>query len=195
MHDGNLFFAFEEVEKLFQTGKDLFHLTEELVEHFRLLLIAKMQTGSTQLQGLPAELRERYLQSAQLYSQEQALFILDYLISTLQRMQRGGFKKIHIEMALLQIINSKKRITPQTLIRRLIELEKKIESPPMPEKAAPPKPIAKVLPPAEKKAEIPKPADKPEIIASEQAAKPWKHDSVLRFAAVELDGSVKINPS
>jgi DNA polymerase III subunit gamma/tau len=114
-------FAFELVDKIFQSGKDLSFFLEELIEHFRYIMLAKFSKNLFQLGD---DLQKRYLQNSTLYTEEQGFFILEILLQSLRHLQKSSFKKASLEMILLEIIKSKERIPLPALVRRLIELEK-----------------------------------------------------------------------
>lgn len=115
-------FAFKLAEEIFSTGKDLACFLEGLMEHFRTILILKLR------QPLALYLNENdqkaYAESARLYTEEQCLYILDYLIQWHKELSKTPFKRVSLEMILLHLIRSKKRISITTLVRHLHELEK-----------------------------------------------------------------------
>lgn len=114
-------YAFVLAEKIFSSGKDLSYFLDSLTEHFRTILA--FQLG--QPPHLSALYHKKYTHaSSQIYSQEQCLYILDYLLGWIQQMSKSTFKRISIEMILLHIIRSKKRIPIDTLVRRLHEIQK-----------------------------------------------------------------------
>ncbi len=163
--ESRLPFAFELVDQLFQAGKDLAHFLEQLIEHYRTLAVCKT-VGSSD---------SRYAASARLYTQPQALNILELLIQSEASFQNSAFQRIALESILLQILRTKNKIPLEVLVRRLSELEKGLpdpapkqeapQEPPKPEPALPkleaPKP-APTPEPAPPKLEAPKPAPMPE---------------------------------
>ncbi len=105
-------YAFELVDQLFQTGKDLAHFLEQLIEHYRNLILAKMQNR----------------EAVKLYTQQQLLHILDLLIQAEANFQKSVFQRITLESILLQIIRSKNRIPVEVLVRKLTEHADKLPS-------------------------------------------------------------------
>ena len=199
----NTAYAFEFVEKMFHSGKDLVNCVEELVEHYRNLLLAKMPVSQQHLIHLAEGLKEQYLQTAGYYEELQCLYILDYLMQIMQHLHKSPFKKITLEMILLKIIRSKNRISPQALIQRLAALENKTtpnlaptvkaelqkttpaKAPLAPEKKEPPvKKEPLKLQPTPLALASPKTAETPPKAESH-------YDTLMRFTAVELEGIVK----
>jgi DNA polymerase-3 subunit gamma/tau len=179
IHQGNLSFAFELAEKIFASGKDLGYFMEALMEHFRHIL---KQT----LQNKPSP-----------YTQEHCLYILDFLIDWHQQMAKVPFKRIGLETALLHLIRSPHRLSIDTLVRRLVQLEKPQEK--QVEKTEPLQAIEKKLVQVIKKAPEPpkthptpaKPPEPPPETPKPKETKQSKYDTLMRFAAVELEGIVK----
>ena len=178
IHSSDLAFAFTLSEKLFLSGKDLAHFLTSLSDHMRTLLLAKM--------GLHPHLKA----ASEPYTKEHLLYILDYLAKWLSEMEKNSFKRLHIEMILLHLIRSKKRLTIEGLFDRLTALEnqetpsRRIDPrPPLP----PPKPLPPPppeTPPAPPPSPEPTPAPPPQDKSADK-------ETLLRFAGVELNGSVK----
>lgn len=112
-------FAFELVGHLFQAGKDLSHFMSQLIDHYRLIAIAKT-LGS---EAIPSPLADRYMQSARAYTQSQSLYILEYLLNAEAGLQKSLSGRVYLESVLLHVIRSKNRIPVEVLVRRLSEME------------------------------------------------------------------------
>lgn len=196
---GDLSKAFELSKEVFSSGKDLVYFLEGLMEHFRTHLLLKL--GEPPATYLSEEDRKNYTHVCSLYTEEQCLYILDYLIEWHRELARTPFKRITLEMVLLHLIRSRHRIPIQTLVHRLLELEKGKplpvakeaepivqEKPKPPEAVAPPPPavIIKEKPPESAPAPVAK--EKPK---ESPASHPTKYETVMRFAAVELEGIIK----
>lgn len=234
IHSASTPFAFELAAQIFAEGKDLECFLEGLIEHFRLLLLLKLNASTALPSGAH---KERYLASSALYTSEQCLHILDFLLSQLQQLVKTPFKRVHLEMILLHLMRSKQRVYIETIIKRLSEIETaiSIETPPtlksldahtesLPKKLPEVSRVISQTPIIEKKESIPQekipdiaPSSSPEnntAPASEaqkipiehsqnmevQSAPPMgknsaqqmsKYETLIRFAAVELEGILK----
>ncbi len=96
---------------------------DHLIEHYRSLLKCKL---AAPVSFPTAKLKEQYSASSLLYTEEQCLYILDFLIQWQQQIGKTPFKRVGLEMILLHLIRSKHRIALPQLVRRLIELEQKL---------------------------------------------------------------------
>lgn len=147
--DQNLAFAFELASDIFTSGKDLSYFVDNLIEHYRCLLKLKLHCP---IQFPTAKLKEQYAASAVHYTEEQCLYILDFLVHQQQQIGKTPFKRVTLEMILVHIIRSKHRLTLPSLVKRLMELEQKMGSEVMQvpkEETIKPIPVENVQPPVE----------------------------------------------
>lgn len=148
--------AFVLIDLLFREGKNLLYFIEELTLHFRahlLLLVEKKEQGP--------------------YTIAQCLGILEMLSQAPQEMQKSPSKRIYLEILLLKIVNSHKKIALETLVERLEKIEKgaiEDKRPTIAEQAVPLE--------IEKKAEV----------GAEAVEEKVRHETLMRFAAKELNG-------
>lgn len=183
-------------EALFKEGAHFQYVLESLAEHFR--TIARVQMGE-------APIVPEYATSAKIYSKHQTLEILDYLIDAMERGQRTPFRRIHLEVVFLHIIRSMKKIPLESLIERLEALKSDLSpnniepplSPPIQEITSPsstPK-VKESSQPVEEIPFFPETPNPESIITDSPPAhtiqEKIKHEQVMRFASVELNGSLK----
>jgi DNA polymerase III subunit gamma/tau len=172
--EGRVSFAFELVDRLFIEGKQLSHFFEQLIAHYRSLTLSKF-SGTT----VP-------------YTAAQLLYILDYLTHTFESFQKSFCQKISLEAVLLHIIRSKNRIPPEVLVRRLSDLEQKLSerSSSVQKESATleltPVPFHPTPTDASTIPERP-----PTNISSTPTVTPGRHATLLQFAAVELEGTLR----
>lgn len=174
---GNFMMAFTVVEQIWAEGKNLVHFVEMLTEHYRSLLLFQLGGDHGSVYG-PKEALEA---SSKLYTKEQLLFLLEYLVQMQQEIRFAPSPKVMLEAILLKVLQSGQRIEVKDLLKRLAALEKK-------EPMEPPAPLPK--PPAPQKIqEMPKP--KPTPPQNPPVEPPKELDTVMQFAAVELEGTVQ----
>ncbi len=162
----NLSFAFELSQEIFSSGKDLSLFLDGLIEHYRTILLLKFQLPSS-IYLQEKDLKE-YAHAATFYTQEHCLYILDYLMQWYKEISRTPFKRVTLEMILLHLIRSQKRVSLPLLVRRLEELENGTPTP-----SPPPK------------------IETPPVENTPPVHKQSRYDTLMRFAAVELEGIIK----
>jgi DNA polymerase III, subunit gamma and tau len=170
---GDFKVAFEVADQLFSTGKDLSQFLDDLISHFRIL--TKMHLGIPHPDS-------KYKESASLYNKEQLMELFEILVKAPDEMRYHPTPRIALEALLLRILRSHFQIPIDFLVQKLTELEsgqvaQTVKAPPAPVQAiAVPKP----------------PTPKPTPI---QEAPPksfgQKEETLIQFAAVELEGTLK----
>ncbi|NGX45361.1 MAG: DNA polymerase III subunit tau [Chlamydiae bacterium] len=161
--------------ELFDRGTDLTTALNALLDHFRNHLVLL-------LDGTLAHPEKALYQkhNAQ-YTKDQCLYILDLLIQWQQSGNSSFLSRAHFEILMTQLIRSRQTTTIDQLVLSLQELEKKIGGAPEPvrKEEEPPPPPKK----EEAKKASPPPPQKEELHSS-------RHDTIMRFAAVELEGTI-----
>lgn len=188
IEESRLNFAFDYAQKLYDSGKDLLVFMDSLLEHFRHLLLLKLGKEPS---FLPEDLRAPYKKSADRFTKDQCLYILDVLIEWQQHFAKSTTKRTLLEMVLISLLRSRQRISIDTLVKRLSELEG-------PQTPKPSRYDLKIearheeieQTRAEAKLET-KPADILPPAAEEKKVHPSKYDTLIRFAAVELEGTIQ----
>ncbi len=127
--DGNFIKVFEIAQRIFSEGKDLLHFIEGLIEHFRTILLVKLSGPNSILLALSAAEKEQYQAAANLYTQEQCLDLIDYLIESQNQIRFSACGRIALEAVLLHVVRSHFRLPIEQLVQRLSELEGEIRSP------------------------------------------------------------------
>lgn len=200
-HDADYKQAFAIVASLFEEGKDLNAFYEGLIEHFRHLLVTHLAgIHPAQLPLMPGE-REQYAASAKLYRREQCMEILDHLIEQQDRFRFAASPRIFLEVLLLYIMRSHRRISIDQIVDRLEELKSGLELPQREEKredvASPPKSVPAQPAEIEKLALVPSPAQTAKVEPGnylDTIKKQSRYDTLMQFAAVEMGGRLQKNP-
>ncbi len=193
--EGRLSVAFEIAEQVFAQGKNMVHFVESLTEHFRLLLLVKLSGSDAPFLEIATEERPRYAKAAALYTQEQCLDILDYLVAMQKEIRFHPSPRIALEAALLHIMRTHQAIPIELLVRRLSELEQTVGAPTA---VKPPEKVATVTvdptPTPQDLGKAPKPTPAPAAVGPIDRTKQSRYDTILQFAAVELEGTIQRKP-
>ncbi len=160
---GSLSAAFELVKQILEKGKNISFFLDQLAEHYEKLLHIKIYSAGDPPPSFPERAVENYRSSAALYTYDQCLYILDLILGKRGSLKYMTSKRIFLETLLIRIVRSFRRIDPEKLLRHLdsIAAEKTPSSPP--------------------------------VAAEKKDAKnhPSRYDTLLQFAAVELEGSLQ----
>lgn len=142
--EGRFTVAFDIAHQVFSQGKDLVHFVDTLTEHFRNILLVILSGPDAAFLSLSNEERQHYQLAATLYSQEQCMNIMEYLVEAQNQIRFAPSGRIALETILLHIMRTHKRIPIEVLVRRLAELEQTLgaASPGQPSIAAHPLPAA-----------------------------------------------------
>lgn len=122
--EGNFSKGFELSHQVFAEGKDLVYFVEELTEHIRAILLIKCDSRAPSYSTLSKGDKARYKETAELYSQEQCLNLLEYLVEAQQTIRFAPSGRIALEAILLHVMRSHFRLPIETIVRKLGELEK-----------------------------------------------------------------------
>lgn len=123
--------AFSIAQRVFSQGKDLVHFVESLADHFRTILIVKISNNSPELLTLSPGDSAKYAETAKIYTQEQSLTILDFLVEAINQIRFMPSVRIGIEALLLRIIRIQQRVPVEFLVKQLNELEQSIKNTPL----------------------------------------------------------------
>jgi DNA polymerase III subunit gamma/tau len=192
--EGNLAAAFDIPAKIFHEGKDLTFFAQNLIEHYRTLLLIKAAGINSTALEIPLELVQRYQSSSELYLKEQLLSLLELCLDAETRLRTAPSPRIALEGLLLKILRVHRKIPLDHLVERLLDLENRLKS--GAERVPEPAPVfepPKAAAPAPETVPFPEPKQEkePEPIRNAPITPPsQRHDTLLQFAAVELEGKI-----
>jgi len=120
-HDGTA--ALTLLGTLYDSSKDMERLCVEMIEFYRNLMVVKSVRKSEDLIAVsPAELQELHSE-AQTLTLGAILHILDVLQGTLDRLKGGVSRRVEMETTLLRLCEPRLDTTPESLLRRIEDLE------------------------------------------------------------------------
>ena len=148
--------ALAQLAQLRQQSVDVKRLTEELIAHYRALMLAALPGGQALLSGVSPEEEALYLQKGPEMGQREAIRAIRTLGTALEHMTRGSDQRIELELALFSLSEP-----PQQMQAAAVQ----------PFASAPVQPAAPEAPPAPAE-ELPPMPDEPPVQQSD-AALPW----------------------
>lgn len=166
------------VDQLYNASKDMSRLCEELSSHFRALMLVKALKSPGEILTVTEEELEQMRDQAGRVSLSEILHCLDMMQATADSMNRGGNKRIEMEMSLIRLCSKELDDSREALLRRIEALERGM--PAASHKNAPPsekkKPVSKSDPSPAPEKEPPSPVGKtpsePVSADKEKAASP-----------------------
>ena len=150
--------ALDVVDRLYRDSKDMARLCEELIGHFRGMMLIKTMKDATALLAMTPEEQERLSKQALAAPLPLILHGLTVLQTSLDRMGRGGNRRVEMEMTLIRLCAPELEDSTAALVRRIEALERQLRSgvpAPQPQEApkepAAPAPVLEETPPAPEK--------------------------------------------
>jgi DNA polymerase-3 subunit gamma/tau len=108
---------------VFSGGKHVQHFVDELIEHYREMLIAKVTDEPGRILDVSGEELGRLSETAERFSEEQLMYAIDVLAEAQMKLARPGSQQIVLEVALVQLVRSRDRISIDDLIKKLDEVQ------------------------------------------------------------------------
>jgi DNA polymerase-3 subunit gamma/tau len=116
--------VFELVSRLVQEGQDLRHVTNEVLSHFRNLLLVKTAPGQHDLLDATDEEAERLTAQAAKYSVAELGRVIALLIAAQTDMRWTTSPRLSLELALIRATIPETDAAPEALVSRLERLER-----------------------------------------------------------------------
>ncbi|WP_283608915.1 DNA polymerase III subunit gamma/tau [Faecalispora anaeroviscerum] len=112
------------IDELYTASKDMVRLCEELSSYFRGLMLLKTMKDARDILAVPEEEYQAMAARALPTSLPVILHCLDTTQDTLERMYRGGNRRIEMEMAILRLCSPELDSGTDALVRRIAALER-----------------------------------------------------------------------
>ena len=107
--------ALAQLAQLRQQSVDVKRLTEELIAHYRALMLAALPGGQALLSGVSPEEEALYLQKGPELGQREAIRAIRTLGTALEHMTRGSDQRIELELALFSLSEPPQQIQAVTV--------------------------------------------------------------------------------
>ena len=167
--------ALAQLAALRQQSVDVKRLTEELIAHYRALMLAALPGGQSLLSGVSPEEEAQYLEKGPQLGQREAVRAIRTLGNALEHMTRGSVQRIELELALFTLSEP-----PQTAPAAAVSVQAAAPAAPVvrPFVSAPAQPApqpfvsAPVTPPPAVQEPLPAPAAEPTSAPEEPAVSP-----------------------
>ena len=185
--------ALAQLAQLRQQSVDVKRLTEELIAHYRALMLAALPGGQALLSGVSPEEEAQYLEKGPQLGQRDAIRAIRTLGNALEHMTRGSDQRIELELALFSLSEPPQQMQPVP-VQTVQAAPARAQTPP----AAQPAPVQETPQPAAS-AEPEKPAQTEELppLPEEppvQQAEPLPWDEPAAQAAQPVTPPAPVEP-
>ncbi len=119
--EGNVEAAMRVAARIFSEGKHVQHFVDEMIEHYREVLIARTTAAPEKILEVSAEELKRLSEMAANFSEEQLIYAIDLLAEAQMKLANPGSQQIVLEVALVQLVRSRDRISIDELIKKIDE--------------------------------------------------------------------------
>ena len=109
-------------------GKDIRNLINDLIDHFRNLMICKVSTDLDEIISLPKEIIEQLKEQAKTINNNDLIRILNILSTTQDSMKTSSNPRVLAEVTIMKIAQPMFDESKEALIKRIENLEKLIEN-------------------------------------------------------------------
>ncbi len=124
--ENNVSAVLETVDKLYEGSADVSRICDELINHFRnLMIVSCTKDASAILKLMPGELLRTEKQAKE-FSQAEIFRIVSVLQDTLVKMSKSASKRLEFELALVKLCSPALSQSQEALISRIEKLEKEI---------------------------------------------------------------------
>ena len=107
--------ALAQLAQLRQQSVDVKRLTEELIAHYRALMLAALPGGQALLSGVSPEEEKLYLEKGSRMGQREAIRAIRALGNALEHMTRGSDQRIELELALFSLSEPPQQVAVQAV--------------------------------------------------------------------------------
>ncbi len=192
----DLTFPFEMSRQIFNEGYHIKFFLEHLISHYRNILLIQLGKKEALPLFLSQEEKETYEKKSTYYTKEQVLEMMTLISSECDHIQKSPFQRIDLEILLLRLLRLMKKMSLDQLVEELVNLKTLVcssnetkSSSTSEEKTLPISPFKEAPFPSSSEKTLPSSESVYEM--DKKLKKRIKHDQILYFAAVELNGSIK----
>ncbi|MBO8170155.1 MAG: DNA polymerase III subunit gamma/tau [Thermoanaerobacteraceae bacterium] len=118
----------EAINEVLDEGKDPQLLLQDLLEHFRNILLAQICQEPDNFLVVSQDIMEQIKQQAAKFKRAQVSYVIDVLSKTQNDMKWSNNPKLMLELGLLKTLNYEENLTLEMLVKRIEALESKLNN-------------------------------------------------------------------
>ena len=120
--------ALQIVDELHNASKDMARLCEELIGHFRNMMLLKTMKKPEELVLLPTDELKALKRQAEKIGLEEIIHVIDTLQASLEKMFSGANRRVEMEMCLLKMCTPALDDSQSAMMRRIAQLERDLRA-------------------------------------------------------------------
>ena len=114
------------VDRLYEGSADVSRICDELINHFRNLMISSCTKDASEIiKALPGEML-RIEKQAKAFSQPEIFYAISVLQDTLVKMSKSASKRLEFELALVKLCSPELSVGTEALLARIEKLESEL---------------------------------------------------------------------
>jgi len=120
--EGNVEGAIKIADRVVDEGRDVRRFIEELIAHYRDLLVALSSQDPEKVLDLPGETVKKVAEVAPRFNRDQLLHIIEVLAAAEEQLRYAISPQVTLEVALIKLVRSRDRVPLETVLERIEEL-------------------------------------------------------------------------
>ena len=120
--EGNVEGAIKIADRVVDEGRDVRRFIEELIAHYRDLLVALSSQDPEKVLDLPGETVKKVVEVAPRFNRDQLLHIIEVLAAAEEQLRYAISPQVTLEVALIKLVRSRDRVPLETVLERIEEL-------------------------------------------------------------------------
>ena len=117
--DGHVEAAIKIADRVVDEGRDVRRFIEELIAHYRDLLVALSSQYPEKVLDLPKEAIERIVEIAPRFNRDQLLHIIELLAAAEEQLRYAISPQVTLEVALIKLVRSRDRVPLESVLDRI----------------------------------------------------------------------------
>jgi DNA polymerase-3 subunit gamma/tau len=117
--DGNVEAALAVADRVVDEGRDVRRFIEELIAHYRDLLVALSSQYPQKVLNLPEETVKRIVEVAPSFNRDQLLHIIEVLAAAEEQLRYAISPQVTLEVALIKLVRSRDRVPLEAVLGRI----------------------------------------------------------------------------
>ncbi|MBN1917147.1 MAG: DNA polymerase III subunit gamma/tau [Verrucomicrobia bacterium] len=117
--DGHVEAAITIADRVVDEGRDVRRFIEELIAHYRDLLVALSSQHPEKVLDLPQDAMQKVIELAPRFNRDQLLHIIELLAAAEEQLRYAMSPQVTLEVALIKLVRSRDRVSLESIVERI----------------------------------------------------------------------------